>query len=277
VSIRHEFGDTKHRTVTYTLNAISRFWQYFHSTDPDEDFHASLAQAPVTIPSTRNQSSSRPRRRSAGTHEKARSGSSAPGPAGCCACHSRVRGSRPVKASAWPSSPRRRDSLSSTASADSYRPFVQLALARYQPDSLPDLHLSPVVRTDLVQLLPDRTLVIDKQAAQIRVSLTGVTPNPPNQVEVTLEQGRPGAVDLIAVDATAPDGVPAWWAVQTVVGDANGVVPPLPQPAGPGPWRVRVRETERLAGSGDATVPPELRERTVFLDVVTIPPAWYQA
>jgi hypothetical protein len=66
---------------------------------------------------------------------------------------------------------------------------VQLALARYQPDSLPDLRLSPAVRTDLVQLMPDRTLLIDKQAAQIRVSLTGVTPDPPNRVEVTLEQG----------------------------------------------------------------------------------------
>jgi hypothetical protein len=69
---------------------------------------------------------------------------------------------------------------------------VQLALARYQPDSLPDLRLSPAVRTDLVQLMPDRTLLIDKQAVQIRVSLTGVTPDPPNRVEVTLEQGRRG-------------------------------------------------------------------------------------
>jgi hypothetical protein len=31
---RHEFGDTRHRTVTYTLRAVSRFRQYFNETDP---------------------------------------------------------------------------------------------------------------------------------------------------------------------------------------------------------------------------------------------------
>jgi hypothetical protein len=80
-------------------------------------------------------------------------------------------------------------------------------------------------------------------------------------------------------DGPAPDGVPAWRAVpgHTVLSDPAGVVSPLPLPAGLGPLRIRVRETERLAGSSDTTVPPELRERTVFLDVVTIPATWYQA
>ena len=36
----------------------------------------------------------------------------------------------------------------------SYRPLVRLAVARYQPNSLPGLELSPAVATDLVQLLP---------------------------------------------------------------------------------------------------------------------------
>ena len=39
---------------------------------------------------------------------------------------------------------------------DAYTPFVRLALARYQPDSLAGLELSPVVQLDYMQLYPDR-------------------------------------------------------------------------------------------------------------------------
>ncbi len=38
---------------------------------------------------------------------------------------------------------------------NSYCPFVRLAVARYQPDSLPNLHLSSVVATSLVQVMPE--------------------------------------------------------------------------------------------------------------------------
>jgi hypothetical protein len=41
----------------------------------------------------------------------------------------------------------------------SYFPFIQLALARYQPDSIPGVELSRVVRTDFIQLTPDRIAV----------------------------------------------------------------------------------------------------------------------
>lgn len=42
-------------------------------------------------------------------------------------------------------------------------PFVQLALARYQPDSLPGLELSPIVRAGFRQLAPDRLAVLVPQ------------------------------------------------------------------------------------------------------------------
>jgi hypothetical protein len=41
-----------------------------------------------------------------------------------------------------------------------YFPFVRLALARYQPHSIPTAHLSRVVIADFVQLAPDRTVTI---------------------------------------------------------------------------------------------------------------------
>ena len=39
---------------------------------------------------------------------------------------------------------------------EAYFPFVRLALARYQPQSLPNAHLSRVVLADFIQLAPDR-------------------------------------------------------------------------------------------------------------------------
>jgi hypothetical protein len=57
----------------------------------------------------------------------------------------------------------------------SYFPFVRLALARYQPDSLPGVELSRAVLADFAQLVPDRT-----------VSLTPVAGNP-DRFDLTVE------------------------------------------------------------------------------------------
>ncbi len=43
---------------------------------------------------------------------------------------------------------------------EAYFPFVRLALARYQPQSLPNAHLSRVVLADFIQLAPDRAASI---------------------------------------------------------------------------------------------------------------------
>jgi hypothetical protein len=52
MSFRHEFGDTRHRRVHYTLTAISRFRPYFHRDEPDAAFQRSAPQPEVTILST---------------------------------------------------------------------------------------------------------------------------------------------------------------------------------------------------------------------------------
>jgi hypothetical protein len=53
-------------------------------------------------------------------------------------------------------------------------PFVRLAVARYQPDSIAGCHLSPVVMTDWAQPLPERTLTVSRPSIQgVRVTLTG--------------------------------------------------------------------------------------------------------
>lgn len=53
-------------------------------------------------------------------------------------------------------------------------PFVRLAVARYQPDSLAECALSPVVMTDWVQPLPERTATVSRpDAGHVHVTVTG--------------------------------------------------------------------------------------------------------
>ena len=53
-------------------------------------------------------------------------------------------------------------------------PFVRLVVARYQPDSLPGLHLSPTVRLDYSQMLPARTATLSRVAAdRVHVVVNG--------------------------------------------------------------------------------------------------------
>lgn len=66
------------------------------------------------------------------------------------------------------------------APKESYNPFVRLALARYQPNSVGDASLSRVVLCDFMQLLPDRTLevkIISGTVPTIQVSVSGIVPN----------------------------------------------------------------------------------------------------
>jgi hypothetical protein len=57
-----------------------------------------------------------------------------------------------------------------------YSPFIKLALARYQRESLAGLELSQVLRADYAQLAPDRSLSVvrDPAGRRVVVTLTGV-------------------------------------------------------------------------------------------------------
>jgi hypothetical protein len=160
--------------------------------------------------------------------------------------------------------------------AASYRPFVRLAVARYQRESLADLELSEVVRTDLVQLLPERTVTVDTGGAGLVVQLDGLGPQGPNEnrIDVIMEKRTASsAIDLSAL--TAADGVDAWTAVEFSSGRLGQQIP-MPRPAtAAGTLRLRIREVELLAPAGQpsaaqATTPGELTERVVFTDLVPL-------
>ncbi len=62
---------------------------------------------------------------------------------------------------------------------DAYFPFIRLALARYQPFSVRDAHLSHVQIADFIQLAPDRHATIAAETGQsgtvLRVTVSGVS------------------------------------------------------------------------------------------------------
>ncbi|MBT2393557.1 hypothetical protein J7E87_30130 [Streptomyces sp. ISL-1] len=350
LSIRHEFGDTKHRTVTYTLKAISRFRAYFDATDPDEAFQLSGTQAPVTIPSSarppdlallsttpsfrwqsqatstrieRSRSSRRLRVELAGPWYETGEGERLAVLVAADSATPAVPVTRlgrdplfasaplpPLAAKSWftgfsepPSvSPdlgpsvvlvpytvtREGDrwyadiEITPPQTAPSYAPFVRLALARFQPNSLPGLSLSPIVVTDPVRLLPDRRLVIERNGPDLGVSLLGTGPNPPNRLEAVLEEAHappgvvPGAIDLVDLTTPPAADIPAWRPLPSHILTSDQPETPsmLRMPAGTAPLRLRVREVEGLDAPLASASPAELRDRTVFVDAVPLPADW---
>ena len=105
---------------------------------------------------------------------------------------------------------------------EAFWPFLRLALARFQPWSVANAHLSKVVVADFVQLLNDRTAAITRPADDVvRVTVTGIEERRPTS-GVFPSSGGPGGVlvndELLAevmlfaaTSSTArPRGVRAW-------------------------------------------------------------------
>jgi hypothetical protein len=349
-TVRQEFGDTKHRTIHYTIKAVSRYRPYFFADEPEHAFEVVRPQdGPVyllssarpgplslrgTAPSFHWQANASPTRierirtprirvevarpwyqtgegESLGVIVATRQ----PPPAAIMSSLTEI-GRDPIAAS--PAPPRFPSASWLTAAAgaagrltpegfveavdvvphgvtraddhwyadvamdvptESYMPFVKLALARYQPDSLPPLRLSPIVTTDLVPLLPQRRLVVERRDAAVAVTLTGPGPNPPNRFEVTLETCSAdapadlGQGGLVVLDSPG-GGVPGWRpAVGPPASVAVGATAVLALPAPGARARLRVHEVEAIEGP---VVPgrPELGRRAVYFDVVELPAAW---
>lgn len=156
----------------------------------------------------------------------------------------------------------------------SYYPFVRLALARLQPNSLPGLAsslptqlpglwISRVVLTDFMQLLPDRTarVTFSEDKKTLTVEVTGVQPtetyvsqNKPkadegsgplkNFIEVSVEVRNPDIKDENLCWMPAPDAT---------IKAHRLIIPPLPlwrgnitlpEPAGSKKHRVVIKEFE---------------------------------
>lgn len=110
-----------------------------------------------------------------------------------------------------------------------YLPWVRLALARYQPSSLPGVELSPIVLTDFAQLTPDRSATVMTAAGATSLTITVSGPAytataagaGTTRLSVRVERSRPELTDELtwepiqsaATTLTAhqqPDGFTTW-------------------------------------------------------------------
>lgn len=135
-----------------------------------------------------------------------------------------------------------------------YRPFVRLALARYQPHSLPGTELSHVVLADFAQLAPDRSAALSVDPSdprQGRVFVGGLAPEGPIKpvFTVTVERRMANVVSDMGWEA-APAALVA--VTQDPPGSGNadavlwsGTVAFTKTPV-QGQFRVVVREFEIL-------------------------------
>ncbi|HEY3398448.1 MAG TPA: hypothetical protein VGM19_12405 [Armatimonadota bacterium] len=145
---------------------------------------------------------------------------------------------------------------------DAYFPFVRLALARYQPQSLQyggtDVKLSRVVLADFAQLTPDRSAVVTFDPASntgLNVTVTGPTynqsalgrgPEDLAVLEVSVEQKTPNVGGELTWAPVAGDPVPLKFVPARAGGSAWQAPVTLPGPRGGGKYRLVIREYETL-------------------------------
>ena len=360
--VRHEFGDTKHRMVTYTVTAGTRFREYFPESVTSDPANITVASeaVPVDVPSSARPAPPRvpyalpafrwrtpvtptltqQRQRwggvrvylerpwySSGTNERLAvilwAGSSWP-PDPALAPYVTRWGTDPIWSGAgnltqrptpahFPmrdlafdgktlslpdlpgnygaafavaahtvTFPKDDDSFSTGRCwcdiqlnlGASYTPFVRLAVARFQPSSITDCHLSAVALTDFVQIAPHRSVTLAPQAGNsVSVAIAGEAigqafgPSgllPANLFEVTVERRIPGfpneagwePVDATITPQTTDPGV-FWQGTVTL-------------PGGPtGSHCLAIREYEQLPA--DDTTLGTLGRRLVFADTIPLP------
>ena len=151
---------------------------------------------------------------------------------------------------------------------EAYFPFIRLALARYQPQSVRDAHLSRVVLADFIQLLPDRAASvtfdpIDPTSVELAINgLTYTGPGTP-KMTATLQMQPLGGGDL------------AWMPVASIPLTAHTFGGPdtlwtarinLPAARGSRPFRLVIEEFELF--TRDA--PGSQQSRLVYADILNL-------
>jgi hypothetical protein len=140
----------------------------------------------------------------------------------------------------------------------SYLPFIRLALARYQPHSIPNAHLSKVVVVDYAQLAPNRSVTMTGSGTAPRaVTVTGRAavgtahnPTTPSVMQVSVE-ARDTRIDDDALAWVPVAGQPVV-KLATSVNNGDEVIwsgsVPLPSGAANRQLRLTFEEYERVSG-----------------------------
>ena len=166
-----------------------------------------------------------------------------------------------------------------------YFPFVRLALARWQPDSLGTLDLSPVVLTDYVQLAADRVATVTpplivKRGAKpaYSVSLTGpgygttTTDSSGLRAQVTVQQQIVGMTGPLAWESVGRPVVLTRFTTSGPTVTFTGSVR-LPIGVALAQLRLLFEEFEQIRVDADDPnlgTAPKFGNRVVYADIVTL-------
>ncbi|PEP92382.1 hypothetical protein CN582_24875 [Bacillus wiedmannii] len=162
-------------------------------------------------------------------------------------------------------------------SGNSYFPFVSLALASYQPNSVPDAHLSQVVMADFVQVAPDRLATVMKNPSDrriVNISLCGTGPGfnhlpqtMKNEVEASVEkrnlnnQWVPVLGSTSLLHQTELDTPRKTWMGQVILPDI---------PSSSNKYRIVIKEFECFLIDGDSPDTTDMTRRLVYASTLEV-------
>ncbi len=163
-----------------------------------------------------------------------------------------------------------------------YVPFVRLALARYQPISLTNAHLSRAVLADFNQTAQDRTFTIVRTTSNpqvLNVSTVGISygstrnadgspRSGPSTMRVQLEQRSHQFAGDLGWEAV---GTPVELSPSATGGPETIWTGRILLPPGDWPKRLVVEEVEKLSADGTFG-PTGTLERLVYTDIVPVSP-----
>jgi hypothetical protein len=161
-----------------------------------------------------------------------------------------------------------------------YMPFIRLALARYQPSSVPDAHLSRIVLADYAQLGPNRSASVAFEQGSLthfHVSLAGVsyaasaTKTGPGIARATIEErdfaldetvGWTPVISDIVMNAAAGRGNTTVWSTDVT----------LPHARSEGRYRVVLEQYEVLPTGAPSHIDPagQHQLRLVHQDILPL-------
>jgi hypothetical protein len=175
-----------------------------------------------------------------------------------------VAGHRPVLDAA-------RDLWTADVSVDArfgYRPFVQLHLCRYQPDSIAGMHVSDTVATETLRLGAQRTVTFTKRAGRrVEVRLTG--PDRTNRVTVRLQHADPTIADPDLRWFDVSDPIVLARSGTTAASVHRGTIS---TPAASVPRRLLVEDAETVQREVDGVL--VAGSEIAYREVVDLPTSW---
>jgi hypothetical protein len=156
---------------------------------------------------------------------------------------------------------------------DACLPFARLALVRYQPNSIRGAEISPVVRTDLLRILPDRELRV-QLGDRPTVNVTGPSYDPtdstPPRITAVVQRRREGFADDDLAWVTLEDTSVELASVDADSSHRAFYTGQVAMPPGEERDRLRLLILETDGMPSDATTPPTTPGPVVYCDTVPL-------